>query len=271
MKGLRCATVATVAFVLACALAGGASAAAPSNDTFAGATAFALVPFSQTLDTTEATTDAIDAEANTDCGAPATEASVWYAFTAPSSQVYLVDVSQSNYPAGVTVVTGAPGAFTFKNCGPRRTFFGAAAGQTYYILVFDFIPGGTNGGTQLISVNLAPPPPEVHLTIDPFGHFVARTGVVTVTGTFTCSGAVEGQVFVAAGLTQNVGRLIISGFRYRVFPAICDGTPQPWTLTIRGQNGRFGGGRATISAEVFVCGPLQCAEDFAEQTIRLRH
>ena len=55
-----------------------ALAAAPSNDTFANAKLVTL-GFSETLDTTEATTDAIDAQALESCGAPAVAATVWYA------------------------------------------------------------------------------------------------------------------------------------------------------------------------------------------------
>lgn len=54
-----------------------AAAAPPTNDTFAGSVVIGAVPFSATVDTTEATTDAIDTQANAGCGAPATDASVW--------------------------------------------------------------------------------------------------------------------------------------------------------------------------------------------------
>ena len=53
-------------------------AAAPGSDVYSGRTVIAAVPFSDSMDTTEATTDADDAEANAGCGAPATDASVWY-------------------------------------------------------------------------------------------------------------------------------------------------------------------------------------------------
>ena len=48
-----------------------ALAAPPSNDTFTGATS-ATVGFGEVLNTTDATTDADDAQLNADCGAPAT-------------------------------------------------------------------------------------------------------------------------------------------------------------------------------------------------------
>lgn len=270
MKGLPCVIVAAVAWLFVCASAGATTTVAPSNDTFGGATAIAALPFSQTLDTTEATTDADDAETNLSCGAPATEASVWYAFTPASSQFVLVDVFGSNYSAGVIVVTGAPGSFGLQTCGPRRVAFGATSGQTYYILAFDDTPGGVNGGTLQISVTQAPPPPELHVTVNPVGRFDARTGVATVSGTYTCTGAVVSPVFTDAFMTQDVGRFRISGFGFASIPSACDGTSQPWSVTVTANNGKFSGGRATVSVNIFACGPLRCGSDTATQTIRLR-
>jgi hypothetical protein len=68
--------LAVLALVLS-ALGVSALAAPPANDTFANATQ-ALIRFSEVLDTTEATTDSDDAQLNESCGAPATDASVWY-------------------------------------------------------------------------------------------------------------------------------------------------------------------------------------------------
>lgn len=260
-----------VAWLFACASAGATGAAVPSNDTFAGATAIAALPLVQTVDTTEATTDADDAETNANCGAPATEASVWYAFTPASNQFVVVDVSRSSYSAGAIVATGAPGSFSLRTCGPRRVVFSAVGGQTYYILAFDDTPGGVNGGTLEIQFIEAPPPPEVHMAIDPVGHFDARTGVATVTGTLTCSGTASGSMFVDASLTQHVGRFTINGFGFAVISAPCDGTSQPWSVTIEGQDGKFAGGRATLSASVFACGPIGCGFDQQTQAIKLRH
>lgn len=271
MKALRCVTVMAIAWLFACASAGATGTAAPPNDTFAGATAItAPLPFSQTVDTIEATTDADDADTNANCGAPATEASVWYAFTPASNQIILVDVSRSNYSAGVIVVTGAPGNFSLRTCGPRQVAFSAAGGQTYYILAFDDTPGGANGGTLEISVTEAPPPPVLHVAIDPVGHFDPRTGVASVSGTFTCSGIVRTPVFIDARLTQHVGRFTINGFGFGQISSVCDGTIQRWWLTISSSSGKFAGGQATLSVGVFACGPIQCGDDQATRMIKLR-
>src|ERR1043166_5129045 len=92
----RMFAVAGVAAALLVFAGAPAWAAPPSNDTFAGAQTIGALPFSATVDTTQATTDADDTAANTNCGAPATAASVWYAFTPAADGGRIVDVSSSN-------------------------------------------------------------------------------------------------------------------------------------------------------------------------------
>jgi hypothetical protein len=252
--------------VAALVLVAPAAAAPPANDTFAGAVTISTLPFSDTLDTTEATTDADDANANANCGAPATEASVWYAFTPAASTGVSVDVSASDYSAGVIVVTGSPGSFSLVNCGPGSVGFFASAGVTYYILAFDDTPGPPNGGTLQISVTEAPFPQAV-VTVDPVGLVDPHTGVVTVSGTFTCADA--DFAFVDVTVTQRVGRFTITGFG-SFSTETCDGQPHPWSAEVTGQNGKFAGGKATVDAFMFACGAVDCATDEVTQTIRLR-
>jgi hypothetical protein len=252
--------------VAALVLVAPAAAAPPANDTFAGAVAISALPFSDTVDTTEATTDADDANANANCGAPATEASVWYAFTPASSTGVSVDVSASDYSAGVIVVTGSPGSFSLVTCGPGFVSFSAAAGVTYYLLAFDDTPAGTNGGTLQISVSEAVLP-EAAVTVDPTGLVNPHTGVVTVSGTFTCANA--DFAFVDVTVTQRVGRFTITGFG-EVFADPCDGQSHPWSVDVTGSNGKFAGGKANVDAFMFACGPVECATAEANRTIRLR-
>jgi hypothetical protein len=218
----------------------------------------------------EATTDADDQSANVDCGAPATDASVWYAFTATADGGVVVDVSQSDYSAGVIVVTGVPGSFEFQACGPGTVPFSAVAGTTYYVLAFDDqFDGGGNGGLLRISFNAAPPPPSVDFTVDPIGTVDQRTGVATLTGTFTCSDA--DFLDVSGELRQPVGRFTIFGpFGFFVDGSSCDGTPQPWTAEVTPVNGKFTGGKSATVTFTFACGPFECAEGFFEHTVRLR-
>lgn len=92
-----------------------------------------------------------------------------------------------------------------------------------------------------------PPAPEldVDVAFNSTGSVVSKTGVVTITGTLTCSLPAEGSIFVS--LRQRAGRAIIQGFG-DTFVEDCEGTV-PWSVTFSGQNGIFKGGKADI--EVF--------------------
>jgi hypothetical protein len=245
-----------------------AFAAAPANDTAGGAVAVTL-GFSQTLDTTEATTDADDAQANTDCGAPATDASVWYTYTAAADGGVIVDVSGSDYSAGIIVATGTPGSLALVNCGPGTVGFSAASGETYYVLAFDDQQDGSaaNGGTLQISLTEAPPSPSVEVTVDPTGT-ANKDGTATLTGTYTCTNGDFIDVF--GDVTQAVGRFAIHGF-FEVFDeGTCDGTTHSWTAIVVPDNGKFAGGKAVSVTFADACGPFECSEGFTQQTVKLR-
>lgn len=241
-----------------------ALAAAPGNDTWAGRTVVAGLPFSETLDTTEATTDPDDAEANVVCGAPATDASVWYELTSDIDQGVLVDVSGSDYTAGVLVVTGQPGSFAIEACGPGEVGFFAAAGVAYSIMAIDDQDdGGGNGGLLSISIDAAPLP-TFDVTVDRRGSF-HKDGSATIRGTITCTNADFAEIFVE--LSQRVGRRTINGVGFTALE--CDGSEQAWSLDVFAENGLFRGGRAASLTGVFGCGAF-CGEAFVEQTVRLR-
>jgi len=243
-------------------------AAAPSNDTFAGATA-ATVGFSETLDTTEATTDADDAQLNSSCGAPATDASVWYSI-AGTDQNVLVDVSQSDYSAGVLVGVGSEGALTTVACGPQAVAFFAEAGTTYYILAIDDQQNGDglNGGSLSISFSSVATPTLDAFTVNRTGTVNTKTGVATISGTFACSGGDFLEVDVEA--SQPVGRFTIRGFGSFVADGVCDGTSRPWRADVVPDNGKFAGGKAMTANFATACGPLECADGYLEVSVMLR-
>jgi len=245
----------------------GALAAPPLNDTFANATA-ATIGFAEVLDTTEATTDSDDAQLNVLCGAPATDASVWYVLQG-SDQGVVVDVSQSDYSAGVLVGVGSQGNLQLVTCGPGAVGFFAAAGTTYYVLAMDDqLDGGGNGGLLSISFNEAPPPPTVDVTVNPVGKVNARTGVATISGTYTCTNGDFIEMFGDA--RQGVGRFTIVGSFSFFDSGTCDGAHHSWSADVFPQNGKFAGGKTTTVTFAFACGPFECASGFVEQTVRLR-
>ena len=243
-------------------------AAPPSNDDFAGRTVIAGLPYNETLDTSEATSEASDAELNTVCGAPALDASVWYEFTPAADVNVLVDVSASDYSAGVFVATGSPGAFgPVEACGPGFVGFFATAGTTYVLMIIDDQQDGSgNGGTLELSVTVAPPPPEIDLNVDPLGTFNPQTGSVTLTGTVTCTDGAF--AFIDIQLSQRVGRFTVRGFGF--VDVACDGTAQPWTAEVFGDTGLFKGGQAVAATFGQACNEFDCGFTFEETTVRLR-
>ncbi len=266
-RGLR--TLAAVLALAASLIIGAAPAlaAVPANDLFAGATAVTALPFDAAVDTRDATTDATDTEANANCGAPATLASVWYDFTPGTDGGFVVDVSGSDYSAGVIVVSGSPGAFVLETCGPGSVAFFGTSGVDYHILAFSDT-AGVNGGQLKFHMEAAPPPPVLTLTVDPVGHVNQRTGVATLSGTWSCTGVAD-FAEIDGDLSQSVGRFTIRG-SFFVDAGPCDGTLKKWAGTVYPDSGKFAGGKGAAVVFTFACGPFFCSDGFAEQRVQLR-
>lgn len=271
MRIIRAAAAASL--VLAGVTAAPAYAVAPANDTYSGRVSVTeSLPFLYEQDTREATTDADDAAINENCGAPATDASVWFTYTPTADVAVVASVEKANYSAGVIVATGQPGAWSLVTCGAPAVPWDAVAGETYTILTFDWQDdGGGNGGDLILIVEEIPPPPTVDVTVNPVGAFNSRTGEALISGTVMCT-APEGQVVQDAGLqvelSQVVGRFIIRGYGWEGLE--CDGVSRPWTVSVIGDNGLFKGGRAASVTIAYACGDFMCSDSFVEQQVHLR-
>ena len=109
-----------------------------------------------------------------------------------------VDTVGSDYPAGVIVVTGEPGAFVPVSCGPVSASFATSVGTAYSILVFGDA-ADVNGGQLRLIVSPTLPPPDVNVTVDGTGSIDPATGAAVVQGTLWCSTSPE-----SVGLTVSV-------------------------------------------------------------------
>ncbi|HYU10551.1 MAG TPA: DUF6299 family protein [Gemmatimonadales bacterium] len=243
-------------------------ASVPSNDAFSGATVVS-VPFSEVLNTTEATTDADDAQLNASCGAPATDASVWYVLTPVADVQVVIDVSQSDYSAGVLVGVGSQGNLSTVTCGPGAVSFFATALTTYYVLAIDDQFDSTgNGGSLSISFSEIQGTTLDALTVDRFGKVDAQTGIATISGTYACS---HGDFLsTSVDARQNVGRFTIFGSGSFFDSGTCDGASHAWAADVFPQNGKFAGGKSMTVTFAFTCGASNCAFGFVERTVVLR-
>jgi hypothetical protein len=242
-----------------------AFAAAPSHDTIDNAKVITAVPFSDVVDTTEATSDAEDEAIKAQCGAPITNGSVWYSVVgSETATAYVVDASQSDFPVGVIVATGTPGNLQAVACGQFSFPFPSVPSRPFYIMAFSFDPA-VNGGQLSISVDDVGPPPEVALTVDDVGRVNRTTGTATISGTYTCTGdadsvSVQGQLQQQQGNTQVVGFFLDIGLT-------CGGT-FPWSVEVIPSSGRFVRGLAATLSTVAGCNAIDC--DFVD-TLEVIH
>ena len=266
MKLLRSTLSAATAGLLLLPVMATAAAAAPApNDTAATATVISSLPTAISQDTTGATTDATDAALNADCGAPFTNASVWFTYTAPADGGVVADMSASSYSGGFIVTEGDPSAGALVACGPTTVGFATTAGQTYYVVAFS--DTATVGGQLEVTFDVAPPAPEVNLTVNPKGT-AYKDGSAKLTGTYSCTNADDFASDIEGTLTQRVGRVKISGFFF-VNPIQCDGATHTWEGIVVSDTGLFRGGKGATVAFGFACGVLECSLGYAEQTVQL--
>jgi len=266
MKLGRCAVLA--ALVLGTVTATAVPAwAAPDNDTWAGRTVIGSVPYSQTEDTTGATSDGDEAALNAYCHLQAVDASVWYEVTADRTDSLVLDTLQSSYSTGAIVATGSPGNWTVVACLLGNHIWQTVAGQTYTILVVDTQYDGIGVG-GILNVNLYwAARPTADITADPNGEVDGRTGVATIHGTMICTNASRNDIYV--DLWQAVGRLhTVNGSGSTTGPT-CDGATHTWAIEVRPYDGKFAGGMAMVTASGTVCNLLACVIDSNQRTVML--
>jgi probable HAF family extracellular repeat protein len=130
----------------------------PANDDFEAATVITALPFSDSLDTSSATT------APDDPNCRGQGPTVWYTFTAPATQ--RIDANtfggavEGSYDTVLTVYRGRRGALEEIACNDdagsvlSQVIFEATAGETYYFMIGSF--GSGAGGPLVFDVSVAP-------------------------------------------------------------------------------------------------------------------
>src|SRR6266545_6882765 len=144
------------------------------------ATVVGALPFSDTVDTSEATAAAGDL----DCSGLEDTHTVWYTIT-PQTDVVLGLRTTPQFPEHVhtSIATGSPGSLSFLQCSTLDTqTLDAAAGTTYFIQLSS--AGDDPGGVITFGVELVRPV-SVFLSLRTTGRIDQAT--VTVGGTVRCS------------------------------------------------------------------------------------
>jgi hypothetical protein len=113
-----------------------ASAAAPSSDDFNNATEIVSLPFSESIDPSEAT-----AASDDPYGCSNNYRTVWYRLTPASAARIVLSTDDYPYATAMSVWTGSRGSLAQVACSHMTyppasyTSFNAVAGQTYYIML----------------------------------------------------------------------------------------------------------------------------------------
>jgi hypothetical protein len=234
-----------------------ASAVAPSNDDITNAVPVPGVPYTDAVDTSEATL----AVGDSDCGA----ATVWYRFTPETDGAYVFSTFGSDYDTTLAVLEGSPGSLTLLACNDdNEAGLQAAvrldleAGVTYYVQAGTCCGGEEGqvgpGGNLVFSVETAPPAFEItSLTVDNATLGSDRRRIV-LSGTVTCT--TEGNVYLFGEVVQRQGLNIAQGsFDTSVS---CTNSPTTWTATTSAGARIFLSKPATVTLNAYGCDPFAC-------------
>jgi HYR domain len=154
MRSMRLIALALTSLAAAFALASPAAAAPPVNDSFDAATVVTALPFTEAINTAEATT------AGDDPGSCFINNSVWYRYTPQRDVTVDINTAGSSYDAIVGVFTGVRGNLQSVGCD-RRLLLNLQGGVSYYLMVNGCCYyGGQDGGDLRLSIQEAAPPPN---------------------------------------------------------------------------------------------------------------
>ena len=224
----------------------------------ATATPINSVPYSDSIDfsTASADTDA------TDCTYGM--ATVWYTYTSPSDQALVANASTTTH-SHVSILTGSPGSLTALVCDahpPAR--IEVASGQTVYLAVVD-IDG--SGGSDTFTLEVAPPPFEVAVTLDGLAKLGSAPGTAIVSGTATCN--TDAEIYISGNLRQKQGLNLVRG-EFGVYSP-CSSDPISWTTSVDGGSRVFLTKSATLIGTASGCDRFQftCDSDSATRTVKI--
>jgi hypothetical protein len=254
-----------VALALLTLYGGAAVAAAPANDDIANAVNVPGLPFTDTVDITDATPAPDDLH----CGTLVDGNTVWYKVTPSSDTRIGFHIDTSVQELSISIGTGSPGALGLWQCSfAPNDALEATAGTTYYIQLATCC--GAAGGPVTITMQEV-----LHLTadirIDHRGQ-IDGAGAVELSGKVRCNRQTPPGSGVTVQGTLKQGSA--DGWLVPVhFSDGCSEQWMPWSTTVQllSVHG-FDSGRAALEATVFACDEFDTCADPATKTgdVRLK-
>jgi hypothetical protein len=223
-----------------------AFAAGPANDDIANAINVTSLPFTDSVDTSEAT----QAQDDLHCGTLVDGNTVWYKITPPKDMRIGFHVDTAVPELSMSIGTESAGSLSLYQCSfAHNDALDAKAGTTYFIQLATCC--GTPGGPVTISLQDVPFL-STDLRIEHRGR-IDSAGVVEVSGSVRCNRQTPpgSGVTVQGTLTQGSA----DGWLVPVhFSDGCSEQWMPWSTTVQllSADG-FASGRAQLEASVFAC------------------
>lgn len=236
-----------------------AHAEPPANDSIRGAVPIEL-DSTTTFDSTEATADARSRWCVGDH-------SVWFRFTAPTTQQLRMTTAGSSFDTRLAIFSGPRTKLRLVDCdsngGPGKTaadWFRIRAGERYWVAVST--ARGKPGGPGVVTIGTEP------ATADPVVTGARSGGVsgrLIVSGTTTCTS--DAEVWFQATVSQRAGDNVARG-RAWTRGRLCGTEPTQWNLTVDSETGwAFQPGPALLRLRHSVWNGLAESEDVLRQTI----
>jgi hypothetical protein len=255
--------------LLLAATAGTTYAAVPTNDAVETPETISGTPYTNTQDTTEATSNATDPE----CFDPSP--TVWYAYTPADTGWLAADTFGSDYDTTLAVLgPDGNGGYEIIDCNDdtdssvqSRVRLEAQGGVTYLFMVGAF--GGGPAGSLVFNLDTIPAPVQLDLSVSVAGtgHFL-KDGSAIVGLTVTCN--IPASAWINVELVQQVGRFSVHGWGETSVE--CGPDPTHLSVAVVGEGGKFAGGPATARVYGEAWSPEEDTYDdeFVPASVRLR-
>jgi len=182
------------------------------TDNFANAAVITTLPFTDTMDTTTATTETSDPTPT--CGGGKRNNTVWYTYTPTANGSLVSDTFGSNYDTVLSAWTGSPGSFTSVACNDQaggsqsQVALAVTASTTYYFMVSSYSAGG---GRLVFHLGVNPVPVLTSLSPSSSPAGVTSSVYVNVNGTgFTTLSVIQWNGSTRSGYYNSATQLSFS-------------------------------------------------------------
>ena len=247
---------------------------APVNDSINSPTTIGGLPFSETLDTSGATSGSTDPASCSFPDGGSDFATVWYSWTATASGPIGAATWGSDYDT--TIYVGTPdgnGGIEVLACNDDTRFlqaavrFDAVAGATYLIAVGGSMFGEGTGGELVFALDVGPVPATADVELDPAGDFVK--GRVFFEGTVGCGSDADLSHLLIVELVQRSGnRQTAAGTAFLDVEG-CPDEDIPFEIEVPEDIGHFHPGKAAAQVLWFACNDFECANKVVDLEVTI--